>query len=164
MSDHSKICNADCVDEDIDNATAFDSIPEDKDSLETIIDTLSLNDRSTLYDQLRNIFCNGHMYHHQWQALGSTHPHILDTSFEILRKFESNGLQLHGYGCWFFEQVIVSVQQPLHSSQNMTEEQMLEMILRVLLEHNSFLSCVQIISKLCSDELKYFNNICEIGE
>lgn len=132
--------------------------------LATIINTLSLNDRALLHSELRGLHSNGHIYHHQWQPLLMSHPCLLDTSFEILRKYESNGLQLHGYGCWFFERVVVSVGHPLSSSQKMTAEQMLEMILRVLLEHKTFASCNQILAKLCDDEPKYFGKICEIGE
>lgn len=133
-------------------------------NLPAIIDTLSLNDRALLYAELRDLHSNGHFYHHQWRPLRASHPELLDLSFEILRKYESNGLQLHGYGCWFFEQVVVSVGLPLSSSQKMSPDQMLEMILRVLLEHRTFLSCSQVLTKLCTDEPKYFESICEIGE
>ena len=154
MSDH----------EDSTSTLPSSSNAHEEKNLATIINTLSLNDRALLYGELRDLYSNGHVHHHQWPPLLTSHPHLLDTAFEILRKYESNGLQLHGYGCWFFERVVVSAGHSLSSSQKMTADQMLEMILRVLLEHKTYASCSQILSKLCADEPKYFRSICEIGE
>lgn len=131
--------------------------------LGALISSLSLNNRANLIEQLGHIRRNGHVYHCQWKQLKKSHPHLLDTSFDILRKFESNGLQLSGHGCWFFEQVVVSVGLTLKSSLKFGEDQMLEMILRVFLEHKTFSNCCQVLSRLCIDDPTYFKTVCDIG-
>ena len=137
---------------------------DDEEQLEVLVKSLPLGNRAELYQQLRHIRRKGHLFHHQWRGLKETLPDLVDTSFEVLRKYESNGLQLSGQGCWFFEQVVVSVGLSLSCSKKFTEEQMLEMILRVLLEHKTYPSCCHVLFKLCVDEPKHFISICEIGE
>eukprot|EP00603_Paraphysomonas_imperforata_P015397 CAMPEP_0114478772 /NCGR_PEP_ID=MMETSP0104-20121206/16173_1 /TAXON_ID=37642 ORGANISM="Paraphysomonas imperforata, Strain PA2" /NCGR_SAMPLE_ID=MMETSP0104 /ASSEMBLY_ACC=CAM_ASM_000202 /LENGTH=1399 /DNA_ID=CAMNT_0001654005 /DNA_START=55 /DNA_END=4255 /DNA_ORIENTATION=- len=132
-------------------------------SLESMIDSLTLKDRSSLYIELRNIYRNGHFYHHEWPTLKTSHPHLFDTSFDLLRKFESNGLQLHGYGCWFFQQVVVSVGLHMDDSDKVKTNQVLEVVLRVLLEHSCYTRCVQIFHTLCESQPERFGRLCEIG-
>lgn len=136
-------------------------------SLETIINDLALNDRSVLHDQLRELHRNGHIYHSQWPSLKESHPDLVATSFEVLRKYESNGLQLRGYGCWLFERVVVSVGLTLPVTDGNTDSEssrMLEMLLRVLLEHKTISICSLVFWRLCSDDHRCFATLCDIGE
>lgn len=151
----------------LENESSHDTVssePEPPKTLESLITALSLNDRSRLCDELNYINRNGHIYHHQWPALKISHPKLLDTSFDILRKFESNGFQLHGIGCWFFERVVVSVGLGIDGSMKQSPVQILEMLLRVLLEHPCYHRCVMVFHSLCAATPELFETICDIGE
>lgn len=172
--DHDQDTRTSCARDSNPSANASDSasttseqlvlVPLEAPSLESLINSLSLNNRSSLFEELRNIYRDGHLHHRHWSALKDTHPHLLDTSFDLLRKYESNGLQLHGYGCWLFEQVIVAVGLPLECSEKQTPDQVLEVVLRVLLEHACYARCALVLHSVCSATPEHFSRLCDIGE
>lgn len=120
------------------------------------------NDKMNLFLSLSSLRASSHLYYTQWNHLKDEIPDLLDQIFDLIRKYEINGLQLHGLGCWLFEKIIrdskYQIQQTKYS-----EEIILEVILRILFEHPIPTICQEILIEALRQNPSAIYLICKIG-
>mmetsp|Transcript_22438 Transcript_22438/g.32725 ORF Transcript_22438/g.32725 Transcript_22438/m.32725 type:complete len:1238 (+) Transcript_22438:101-3814(+) len=132
------------------------------DSLINILKTLPVNDRPSLFHTLQGIHRQSHIYHNQW-SLFEPDPELLERAIDLMRRYEANGLQLNGYGCWLFERIVVASRHRLDSSLVYPEDSILNLVLRILLEHTTHVSCVLILHEAIRQNPESFKKLCDIG-
>ena len=148
---------------DLDSDNFSSSTNADECSLNSILNNLPVSTRNDLFDILKSLHDSSHIYHNQWGAL---HPNdgFIEKSYELVRRYESNGLQLDGYGCWLFEKVLVRARHRISECTRYPPSDILELTLRIMLEHKCFLSCKNILVEVVADSAALFKEICLIGE
>lgn len=159
-------------------------------TLPTLFSSLKLfSDKNSLLNTFTLLKSNQHLFHSQWFSLFERFPNLFEISFELLQKFEINGLQLHGLGCWFFHQILTtsssfstssspsfaSSSSPslsssplpiisIHNSQKYSPEVIIELLLRILLEHPVSNICISIFSEILKYKSDAVMLICQIGQ
>lgn len=162
-------------------------------NLKQFLLNLNNHTKNSLQDQLSDIHSHSHFYHIHWKNLclpsvdnssednpsednpstdnqteensssSSSSSRLLDLLFELLKKYEINGLQLNGLGCWLFERFIVLTKCPLSQSLKYSDEIIIEVILRILLEHSIPLVCISILNEIIvqnpNEKLKLISSI-----
>jgi hypothetical protein len=121
------------------------------------------NEKNKLFSFLNSIRIATHLYYDQWKDINEKIDDILDISFEILRKYEINGLQLNGLGCWFFSQVVRIGKCQINKSKKYSEEIILEVILRIFFEHPVATLCQGILIEALKQNPSAIFLICQIG-
>jgi hypothetical protein len=127
------------------------------------------SDKNYLYNTFSLIKSHQHLYHSQWLSLIETIPNLFEISFELLQRFEINGLQLNGLGCWFFHQIISFssssslLLSSILNSKKYSPEVIIELLLRILLEHPVSNDCISIFSQILKYKKDTVMVICQIG-
>lgn len=135
-------------------------------TLITIFPTInSFSNKNYLIQSLTLIRSHEHLYYSQWIEFSKHHSNLFDLTFELLKQYEINGLQLHGLGCWFFYQIFhLSNLNLLHSSKY-SKEIIIELLLRILLEHSSVATlCIAIFTEIIKNNPECVQIICQIGK
>jgi hypothetical protein len=137
------------------------NIDTNYDDLEVILRDLPLNDRALLSTKLTRIYVNGHIYHNQWENF-KFQSILLENVVDMVQKYESNGLQLHGHACWILVKLI-DISPNLLSSTRHSEQIILELILRIIVEHSNHITLITIFRRLVDHDPTKFSMICKIG-
>lgn len=117
--------------------------------------------RDELLRVLHSIDTSQHLYLNQWRDV-IIHPDVLTNVESLIRRFELNGLQLHGYGCNLLAKILSSDISHLDTFQY-NYSNLIELLLRILLEHKKYVMITYILSILCHDRPKHFIELCTIG-
>jgi hypothetical protein len=134
---------------------------EDVKTLDSILLNFPLHDRGQAFQILKCIRRQAHQYYDKWKTLNKSD--CLNLVIDILRRYEANGLQLGGYGCWFFERLVLESHLMLDTSSKYSEDSIIELLLRMLLEHDCYTNCISILSASIKLSPPRFRSICDIG-
>ena len=128
----------------------------------TVLNNLQLDRRDQLFVALKSMRNSSHIYHIQWKEL-DPNDCFIEKSYDMVRRYEANGLQLDGFGCWLFEKVLVGAKHRISSCTRYPPSDILELILRIMLEHKAYLTCRNILTEVVSDLPPLFGLFCSIG-
>jgi hypothetical protein len=131
--------------------------------LQDILSQLPENDRRQLFLTILGVRSAGHVYLNKWNE-ADVDSSVLDRIVDIVRRYESNGLQLNGYGCWLLERIIVRTSIKISDSAKYSEASILELILRIFLEHPVYNTCVSMLYAIVRRSDGAFTNLCQIGK
>jgi hypothetical protein len=111
---------------------------------------------------LHPLLISDHLYHSQWEQL-ENQPQLFDTILHIIIKYEANGLQLHGDGVHLLQRLLSHGNYSFSSSMKFSINQILEILLRILLEHPIYLICLEILWKEMKKDETIFRKLCSIA-
>lgn len=153
--------------------------------LNNLLNNLPKNDRIKLCSKLTNIFISEHLYFNEWKNIKINNK-IFECVIEIIKKYETNELQLNGYGCLLLNRIIIYSNYHLNSencennnnttlttnnnnnttnnnnNNNTDNNNVIELILRILLEHSIYLVCIEILWIEMKRDSNIFLKLCNI--
>jgi hypothetical protein len=124
---------------------------------------LPINNREELYMLLRNIFQYSHIYYSEWKDI-VIDTHVVHEVVNIIRRYESNELQLHGDGVRLLYQLSTVTSNKHAIIQVLSDASVIELLLRLLLEHPIYGICISILDQIVSADSTWFirlNEICK---
>lgn len=130
-------------------------------NLESLLRNISSTDPTALVSELQKIRVSSHLFFNQWKSL-AVDPTLVQKFIDIVQKYESNGLQLYGLGCWVLEKLLKLAPQ-LIGSTKYSETYILELTLRIIVEHTNHNTFISVFSCLVSYKSEFLRNICQIG-
>jgi hypothetical protein len=138
-------------------------LPKNADpSLISVLRKLSCDSKNTLFQNLKDLHDFSHIYHNQWKDL-VVEDNIIEKSFDIVRRYEANGLQLDGYGCWLLEKVFATARHRITDCHRYPPSDILELVLRIMLEHKVYLGMKNALVEIVSTSPDLFELFCTIG-
>lgn len=138
------------------------STPSSALPLYQLLSTLSPNiTRNDLYFLFHKIIVQGHLYHSQWQNL-PLQSQIFDLLIQLIQKYEANGLQLTGYGVMILERLLVEGNCTFTMSSKYSLDTILEVLLRILLEHPIYLLGIQILWNEIKKDSQVYSHLCHV--
>ena len=131
-------------------------------NLFAILKNLQLERKDQLFAALKSVHDSSHLYHAQWREL-DPRDHFIEKSYDMVRRYEANGLQLDGYGCWLFKKILVGAKHRLSDCARYPASDILELIMRIMLEHKTYLTCRIILTEVVAHSPPLFGLFCTIG-
>ena len=110
--------------------------------------TQQVESRQKIVNTLSSICVQGHYYHAQWKALTAVDPQLVDVMVVIVKRYEANGLQLNGLGIWLFDMISQYCWQDESVVEKMTQTSVIDILLRVGLEHRVHMTCFRIMRSI----------------
>lgn len=141
------------------------NIMDRKKDLSAVLLRLPTNNHDALMTVLRDILQLSHLYVEDWKELHVDAPLVLRV-VDLIRRYESNGLQLHGDGVRLLHKLTLNASSS-HSDPTvmnaLLESPVIELLLRLALEHPVYDTCLEVLRLYIARELPTLIRICEIG-
>ncbi len=136
-----------------------------KRELKLVLSKIATFNRDELFVTLREILQLSHLYISDWQVL------VVDASLvvqvvDIIRRYESNGLQLHGDGVRLLLLLATgpSAEPSRAVVSAMSDPPVVEVLLRLALEHPVYNTCCAIMEVALSRDELVFSRICDMSK
>ena len=133
--------------------------------LANVLSTLPVHNRDELYMIIRDILRQSHVYYYDWQDI-KVGIQLIGTVVDIIRRYDLNGLQMNGDSLKLLYQ-LASVSSSTVITASLSDNSVIELILRLLLEHPIYDICICILDIIISSSTEptiLFSHIGDIGK
>lgn len=123
---------------------------------------LATQSRDDLFVTLREILQLSHLYYLDWQHL-QVDSALVHTVVDIIRRYESNGLQLHGDAIRLLLKLATSHVHSKVILSTLSDQSVIELLLRLTLEHPVYEICLAVLGVIVAADDFVFSKICDMG-
>jgi hypothetical protein len=121
-----------------------------------------MHNRDALMVCLREVLQLSHLYVADWRAL-QVEPALIYRVVDLIRRFESNGLQLNGDGIRILHKLAESAAYVPAVMAALADPPVLELLLRLSLEHPVYDACLAVLGLVVAHAPPALVRICEMG-
>lgn len=138
-------------------------------SLQNILQSLSINDKSLLYSQLGSLNKDTLKFYKQWEVL-NVNKSVIENILIICQKYDASSLQLNGLSIWLLDMLCISNITKNMTIEIISKKSTMEMLLRIGLEHNRPCNTCFSLLNMCISNNSFENNkqklemLCDISK
>lgn len=133
-----------------------------KKDLAQTLSRLPVHNRDLLMVSLNDLLKLSHLYCDDWRRLEIDVP-LVSRVVDLIRRYESNGLQLHGDGVRILNKIADHSRGNEDLLMALSEAPVVELLLRLALEHPVYDACLAVLDIVAETVPAVLGRICDIG-
>lgn len=133
-----------------------------KHDLSQTLSKLPVNNKDLLMVCVNDVLKLSHLYCADWKLLSPDAP-LVSRVVDLIRRYESNGLQLHGDGVRLLTRLAEAFALDASVTSALSEPPVVELLLRLALEHPIYPACLAVLDVATAANGMLVKRISEIG-